>query len=192
MKIAAVIICLTIVGFGFVQTAASQAATSSRVTAEIQAGIDRHVAEQVSRGGGYYHLAHGDKQLKLKLVRIHTEYLSKLGNHRFFACVDLADVSGDVYDVDFFLEGEPGNMTVTETTVHKINGQPYYMWNEEDDGTWIYTRRPTKNKVFLSNRKEYTREKGFLIGAGVLFFEDIGIELEPGECKQFRLVEVKP
>ena len=136
MKKAAVIICLTIVGFGFVRTSPSQASNSSRVTAEIQAGIDRYVAEQVSRGGGYFHLAHGDKQLKLKLVRIHTEYLSKLGEHRFFACVDLADVSGDVYDVDFFLEGEAGNMTVTETTVHKINGQPYYMWNEEDNGTW--------------------------------------------------------
>ena len=27
-------------------------------------------------------------------------------------------------------------MTVTETTVHKINGQPYYAWEQKKDGTW--------------------------------------------------------
>ena len=45
-------------------------------------------------------------------------------------------MSGDVYDVDFFLAGDPGSMTVTETTVHKINGQPYYAWEQKKDGTW--------------------------------------------------------
>ena len=96
-----------------------------KVTADIQAGIERHIEEQIRLGGGYFHLPFRDKQLRLKLVRVHTEYLSKLGPGRHFACVDLADISGDVYDVDFFLAGEPGAMKVTETTVHKINGQPY-------------------------------------------------------------------
>jgi transglutaminase-like putative cysteine protease len=50
--------------------------------------------------------------------------------------VDLADVSGDVYDVDFFLSGEPGNMVVTETSVHKLNGKPYYAWKQQKDKTW--------------------------------------------------------
>jgi hypothetical protein len=27
-------------------------------------------------------------------------------------------------------------MTVTETTVHKINGQPFYAWEQKRDGTW--------------------------------------------------------
>ncbi len=66
--------------------------------------------------------------------------------------------------------------------------------DQEDDGTWIYTRRPVASKVFLSNRKEYAIKKGapgFHIGAGELFFEDIGVVLKPGECKEFRLVEVK-
>jgi len=76
-----------------------------------------------------------DRELKLTLVKVHTEYLSNLGPGSHFACVDLADVSGDVYDVDFFLAGEPGSMKVTETTVHKINGQPYYAWEQKKD-TW--------------------------------------------------------
>lgn len=106
------------------------------VTADIEAGIKKHVAEQVRLGEGYFSLAHGDKTLQLKLVRIHTEYLANLGPKRHFACVDLVDVGGDVYDVDFFLAGDPGDMTVTETTVHKINGQPYYVWEQKKDDTW--------------------------------------------------------
>ncbi len=74
--------------------------------------------------------------LRLRLVRVHTEYLANLGPRSDFACVDLVDESGDVYDVDFFLVGDPGAMTVTETSVHKINGQPYYAWSRESDGTW--------------------------------------------------------
>ena len=72
----------------------------------------------------------------MKLVRVHTEYLSNLGPKRHFACVDLADISGDVYDVDFFLSGDPGDMDVTETTVHKLNGKPFYTWKQQEDKTW--------------------------------------------------------
>jgi transglutaminase-like putative cysteine protease len=117
-------------------SASSAPAAPDKVTADIQAGIERHIEEQVRLGGGYFSLPFKDKQLRLKLVRVHTEYLSKLGPGRYFACVDLADVSGDVYDVDFFMAGEPGAMKVTETTVHKINGQPYYLWEQKSDGTW--------------------------------------------------------
>ena len=112
------------------------AAVPSAVTADIQAGIESHIEDQVRLGGGYFALAHADRTLRLKLVRVHTEYLSNLGPQRHFACVDLVDLSGDVYDIDFFLSGEPGAMTVTETTVHKINGQPYYVWDQAKDGTW--------------------------------------------------------
>jgi len=108
----------------------------SVVTADIQAGIEKHIEERVRQGGGYFALSFGDSELSLKLVRVHTEYLSNLGPGRHFACVDLADISGDVYDVDFFLEGDPGAMTVTETTVHKLNGQPFYAWEQHSDDTW--------------------------------------------------------
>ncbi|MFA5110512.1 MAG: transglutaminase domain-containing protein [Desulfobaccales bacterium] len=105
-------------------------------TAEIQAGIEKHIEAQVRLGGGYFRLPFGNKELRLKLVRVHTEYLSNLGPGRYFACVDLADIGGDVYDVDFFLAGDPAAMQVTETTVHKLNGQPFYAWEQKSDGTW--------------------------------------------------------
>ena len=113
------------------------------VTADIEAGIKANIAKKVEEGNGYFHLKLEDKELRLKLVRVHTEYLSNLGPRRHFACVDLADISGDVYDVDFFLEGDPGSMTVTETTAHKLNGKPFYTWKQRKDKTWY--RVPLNN-----------------------------------------------
>jgi transglutaminase-like putative cysteine protease len=138
---AAVVVCLLLAGGGCTEgkdapDASAPPAANSAPTAEIQAGIERHIEAQVRLGGGYFQLPFRGKELRLKLVRVHTEYLSKLGLGRYFACVDLADVSGDVYDVDFFLAGDPGAMQVTETTVHKINGQPFYAWEQKSDGTW--------------------------------------------------------
>ena len=106
------------------------------VTADIQDGIERHIEEQTRLGNGSFKLPLDDEELQLQLVRVHTEYLSNLGPRSHFACVDLASVDGDVYDVDFFLAGDPGAMTVTETTVHKINGQPLYVWKQNPDKTW--------------------------------------------------------
>jgi len=106
------------------------------VTSDIQAGIEAYIAEQTRLGDGYFTLTFDDRELRLKLVRVHMEYLATLGPRRHFACVDLASMEGDVYDVDFFMAGDPGAMTVTETTVHKINGQPFYVWEQSDDGTW--------------------------------------------------------
>ncbi|MFH6603885.1 transglutaminase-like domain-containing protein [Maribacter algicola] len=115
------------------------------VTADIEAGIKANIDKKVEEGGGYFYMEDAaGQELRLQLVRVHTEYLSNLGPQRHFACVDLADVSGDVYDVDFFLEGDPGNMKVTETTLHKLNGKPFYTWKRrKKDKTWY--RVPMQN-----------------------------------------------
>lgn len=119
------------------------------ITADIQAGIESHIKEKTIKDGGYFNLQFKGKELKLKLVKVHTEYLANLGPGRHFACIDLADVSGDVYDVDFYLEGNPGSMTVTETTVHKINGQPYYAWEQKEDKSWYRVPVEGASKALL-------------------------------------------
>jgi transglutaminase-like putative cysteine protease len=113
------------------------------VTKDIQNGIEKHIEEQTRLGQGYFEIPYDGEQLRLKLVRVHIEYLANMGPRRHFACVDLASTDGDVYDVDFFLAGDPGAMTVTETTVHKINGQPRYAWEQRPDKTW--QRVPVEN-----------------------------------------------
>jgi transglutaminase-like putative cysteine protease len=104
---------------------------------QIAAAIEKHIAHKSEDNGGFFRVQHNGKELQLKLVRVHMEYLADLGGGIQFACVDLVGADGPVYDVDFFLKGGPGNMIVTETTVHKLNGQPLYAWEQKEDGTWV-------------------------------------------------------
>src|SRR6266536_583419 len=103
---------------------------------DIAAGIEKHIAEQSKTAGGFFKIPHQGKELSLQLVRVHLEYLADLGQGVSFACVDLVGTDGPVYDVDFFMKGPPGAMTVTETSVHKIDGQPRYAWQQRRNGTW--------------------------------------------------------
>ncbi|MEQ8906718.1 transglutaminase domain-containing protein [Ekhidna sp.] len=117
---------------------------SNRVKIEdVDRGIRMHISKEVAANDGYFHYDGDTLALELKLVRVHTEYLSVLGSNEFFACVDLATVDGDVYDVDFFLKGTADSMEVTSTNLHKLNGKPYYTWKQAKDKTW--TTVPVKN-----------------------------------------------
>jgi hypothetical protein len=142
---AAVVVCLFLTGCDTSTADQENLADTvpDVVTKDIQDGIEKHIEEQTLLGGGYFNILFGGMQLQLRLVRVHTEYLANLGPRRHFACVDMAGADGDVYDVDFFLAGDPGAMTVTETTVHKINGQPLYAWEQKRDKTW--RRVPVEN-----------------------------------------------
>lgn len=103
---------------------------------DVERGIRNYIKAKTAADDGYFQIQDDSTDLNLRLVRVHTEYLSVLGEGHYFACVDLADTSGDVYDVDFFLAGNPDSMAVTETTVHKLNGKPYYAWEQQADKTW--------------------------------------------------------
>ena len=104
---------------------------------DVEQGIRANIADQTAAGNGYYTFNNDTTEFRLKLVRVHTEYLSVLKDDEFFACVDLATEEGDVYDVDFFLQGSKDNMEVTRTNLHKLNGKPYYTWKQnKDDKTW--------------------------------------------------------
>jgi hypothetical protein len=107
------------------------------VTGDIKRGIETHIDKEVERGSGFFVVPFEDKELKLKLVRVHVEYLASLGPNRHFACVDMASDDGQFYDIDFWMDGKPGSMSVTETTVHKLNGVPYYVWKQNEDKKWV-------------------------------------------------------
>jgi len=116
---------------------AAETPTAPKVTIdEISTRIEQHIAEKSRASTGYFKLPYNGKELSLQLVRVHLEYLAYLGGGVSFACVDLVGTDGPVYDVDFFLKGPPDAMTVTETSVHKINGRPLYAWEQKGDGTW--------------------------------------------------------
>lgn len=105
-------------------------------TAEISAGIKKHIkGEATTSSDKKFHANYEGKDLAFELVKVHDDRLSKLGEGQYFACVDMKATDGTTYDIDFFMTGEPGDMKVTETSVHKVNGKPLYSWKEEG-GVW--------------------------------------------------------
>jgi hypothetical protein len=105
-------------------------------TRDIATGIKKHIAsERKMATDKKFHVKYKSQDLALDLVKVHDDRLANLGGGKYFACVDMKAVDGKIYDIDFFLTGSPGNMKVTETSVHKINGKPLYNWKEEN-GVW--------------------------------------------------------
>ena len=124
-----------------VTTASPQNTSTQQVsTADISAGIKSHIAtERKSSNDKKFHIKYQGKDLALDLVKVHDDRLSSLGGSKYFACVDMKATNGIVYDIDFFMAGQPGSMNVTETSVHKINGKPLYDWKEQG-GVWKKVR----------------------------------------------------
>ena len=105
-------------------------------TADISAGIKKNIDGQSKKSADQkFHVKYEGQDLALDLVRVHDDRLSDLGGGKYFACVDMKAADGKTYDIDFFLTGQPGQMKVTETSVHKIDGKPLYDWKEEN-GNW--------------------------------------------------------
>jgi hypothetical protein len=104
-------------------------------TADISAGIKKNITAETNKSDGKFHVKYQGQDLALQLVKVHDDRLQDLGDGKYFACVDMKGTDGKTYDIDFFLTGEPGEMKVTDTAVHKIDGKPLYNWKEEN-GKW--------------------------------------------------------
>jgi transglutaminase-like putative cysteine protease len=136
-----------VIGALLLGSSASLASVPQVPVDQIQKAITGYITDATKAGDGFFRVPFRGKDLQLKLVRVHTEYLADLGKGVQFACVDLVGTDGPVYDVDFFMKGLPGPASVTETTVHKIDGQPLYAWKQKKDGTWVrvaVTKAPDK------------------------------------------------
>ncbi|MFN2475187.1 MAG: hypothetical protein ABR526_02455 [Chthoniobacterales bacterium] len=110
------------------------AAGGEVTTADISAGIKKHIDAE-SKKDGKFHVNYDGKDLAMTLEKVHDDRLSSLGDGKHFACVDMKATDGTVYDLDFFLTGKPGDMKVTDTSVHKVSGKALYDWKEEG-GIW--------------------------------------------------------
>ena len=114
----------------------TKVAKTEVTTAQISTGIKKNITAQTNKASDKkFHAKYQGKDLALDLVKVHDDRLSGLGGGKYFACVDMKAADGTVYDIDFFLAGTPDNMTVTETSVHKVNGKALYSWKEEG-GVW--------------------------------------------------------
>jgi hypothetical protein len=122
------------------KTGAPQAATMEASMTDVSAGLKKYIDNSTRKSADRkFHVRHQGKDLALDLIKIHDDRLSSLGGGKYFACVDMKGTDGRIYDIDFLMALPPGQLKVTETSVHKINGKPLYNWKEER-GVWKRVR----------------------------------------------------
>jgi hypothetical protein len=103
---------------------------------DVSDGLKRFISSHAAKSADKkFHVPYQRKNLALDLVRVHDDRFSSLGGDKYFACVDMKGADGKIYDIDFFMVVQTGKLTVTETSVHKINGKPLYNWKQEG-GVW--------------------------------------------------------
>lgn len=116
----------------------SQNATQTLIVsdAEIFGGVRKYIYTYAQKSADKkFHVRSDGKEVTLDLIKIHDDQRSHVGGNKYFACVDMKAANGAIYDIDFFMAIHPGVLSVTGTSVHKINGKPLYNWKEEN-GVW--------------------------------------------------------
>jgi len=100
-------------------------------------GIRDYIAQDSALKGGFFLMYDtvDKKPLQLTLVKVHEDKLAGLGGGVYFACTDLKNTDGVVYDLDFFMKDDDGDLHTTEVAVHKKAGVARYGWKEEG-GVW--------------------------------------------------------
>ena len=115
---------------------APQAAMTEATMSDVSSGLKEFISGYSAKSPDKkFHIPFQRKDLALDLVKVHDDRFSSLGGNKYFACVDMKGKDSRMYDIDFFMVVQPGKLTVTETSVHKINGKPLYNWKQEG-GVW--------------------------------------------------------
>ena len=115
---------------------APQAAMMQSSMSDVSDGLKRFISGYAAKSADKkFHMPYQRKDLALDFVKLHGDRFSSLGGDKYFACVDMKGADGKIYDIDFLMAVQPGKLTVTETSVHKINGKALYNWKEEK-GVW--------------------------------------------------------
>ena len=142
----------------------SEHPTQKMTTEDIDGAIRAHITDE-SESDGMFHVDDTvlNKEWNLTLVKVHKDKLTALDASNYFACVDFKADDGTAVDVDFYLKNEDGKLVVTDTTVHKINNQARFMY-EEKDGFWqrVDTKaseHPAEAKAKEHPKKEHPAKK---------------------------------
>ena len=121
---------------GHTTRGAPQAASMQANMSDVTDGLKKFITGYAAKSpDNKFHMPYQRKDLALDLVKLHDDRFSNLGGDRYFACVDMKGADGKIYDIDFLMVVKPAKLTVTETSVHKVNGKPLYNWKQEN-GVW--------------------------------------------------------
>jgi hypothetical protein len=119
---------------------APQAAMTEATMSNVSDGLKQFISGYAAKSADKkFHMPYNRKDLALDLIKLHDDRFSSLGGNKYFACVDMKGTDGKIYDIDFLMAVQPGKLTVTQTSVHKINGKALYNWKQEG-GVWKKVR----------------------------------------------------
>jgi hypothetical protein len=107
--------------------------------------IEAYIKKEAAANNGNFPITDekSGEKLQLTLERVHRERLARVGDDKYFACVDFKNTKGTIYDVDFFMKGtSKENLTFSEFMIHKVDGKARYTWHEEN-GVW--KRKPVES-----------------------------------------------
>jgi hypothetical protein len=100
--------------------------------------IEAYIAGETTKGGGAWKIEDSEEKttLMLTLDHVHKDKLTSTAKDTYFACADLKNSDGHMYDLDVFMTGpDKAHLKVTDVSVHKKDGQERYTWMEES-GLW--------------------------------------------------------
>jgi hypothetical protein len=103
-----------------------RAITADFVKKSIRAYVE---AQSSAKGVFTIHDEKLNKDWHLKLVKVHdpVRTFEKDGKRIYFTCSDFESVDGkDVLDIDFWMIYKGNKLEVTDTKIHKVNGEPRY------------------------------------------------------------------
>ena len=119
-----------------VRTGAPQAVMTEATMSNVSDGLKRFISGYAAKSADKkFHMPYQRKDLALDVVKVHDDRFSSLGGDKYFACVDMKGADGKIYDIDFLMLVQSEKLTVTQTSVHKINGKPLYNWKQQG-GVW--------------------------------------------------------
>ena len=117
-----------------------QVVTNQLSAADVTAGIKQYVDVASKKSSDKkFHLKHAGQDIALDSVKVHEDKMADLGGGKYVACTDMRGADGKSYDIDFFLSGKPGGVKITETSLHKIDGNALYSWKKQG-GVWKMSR----------------------------------------------------
>jgi len=102
------------------------------ITADfVKKSIEQHVKDQAKSTGGVFIIRDEKlgKDWRLKLAKVHdpVRTFEKDGKTIYFTCSDFESLDGkDVLDIDFWMVPKGNKLEVTDTKIHKVNGEPRY------------------------------------------------------------------
>ncbi len=120
---------------------AAGAARAATTIEDVAKFLEAYVAERSAEGWFVVRDDRAGTDLRLKLDRVHRERLARTEQGTYFVCADFRTEGGKLYDLDFWVQERDGELTVTETTVHKEEGKPRYTWYKDGE---VWKRRPAE------------------------------------------------